>query len=48
MIKITRKENQTKKNFEKEDKIKIKEFKEEDKVVKEKEIKNIPTNIFYF
>lgn len=41
----TIKENQSKKNFEKEDKIKIKEFKEEDKVVKEKEIINIPTNI---
>lgn len=39
------KENQSKKEFKKIDKIKIKEFKEEDKVVKEKEIINISTNI---
>ncbi|MGM9875978.1 MAG: EF-P 5-aminopentanol modification-associated protein YfmH [Bacilli bacterium] len=39
------KKNQDKKNFTKEDKIKIKEFNEEDKVVKEKEVIKVETNI---
>ena len=39
------KKNQDKKNFAKEDKIKIKEFNEEDKVVKEKEVIKVETNI---
>lgn len=39
------KENQNKKEFSKEDSIKIKEFTEEDKVVKEKEIVKVETNI---
>ena len=39
------KENQNKKEFKKIDKIKIKEFKEEDKVFKEKEIIKMNTNI---
>ena len=39
------KENQNNKTFDKLDKIKIKEFKEEDKVVKEKEIIGINTDI---
>lgn len=38
-------ENQSKKEFKEIDKIKIKEFKEEDKVVKEKEIVKVSTNI---
>lgn len=38
-------ENQSKKEFKEMDKIKIKEFKEEDKVVKEKEIIKVETNI---
>jgi len=41
----TIKENQNKKEFKSLDKIKIKEFKEEDKVVKEKEIVKVPTNV---
>lgn len=39
------KENQSKKEFSKEGSIKIKEFTEEDKVVKEKEIVKVETNI---
>ena len=39
------KENQRKKEFSKEGSIKIKEFTEEDKVVKEKEIVKVETNI---
>lgn len=39
------KENQSKKEFDRLDKIKVKEFKEDNKVVKEEEIINIPTNI---
>ena len=39
------KENQSKKNFESLSNIKIKEFKEDNKVYKEKEIINIPTNV---
>lgn len=39
------KKNQDKKSFVKEDKIKIKEFNEEDKVVKEKEVIKVETNI---
>ena len=39
------KKNQDKKNFTKEDKIKIKELNEEDKVVKEKEVIKVETNI---
>ena len=39
------KKNQDKKNFTKEDKIKLKEFNEEDKVVKEKEVIKVETNI---
>lgn len=39
------KENQNKKEFTKEEPIKIKEFSEEDKVVKEKEIVKVETNI---
>lgn len=38
-------ENQSKKNFKIEDNIKVKEFKEEDKVFKEKEIIKMSTNI---
>ena len=38
-------ENQSKKNFKTEDNIKVKEFKEEDKVFKEKEIIKMNTNI---
>ena len=38
-------ENQSKKNFKIEDNIKVKEFKEEDKVFKEKEIIKMNTNI---
>ena len=41
----TIKNNQNKKNYQKQDKIKIKEYKEIDKVVKEKEIININTPI---
>ena len=41
----TIKENQRKKGFSKEGNIKIKEFTEEDKVVKEKEIVKVETNI---
>lgn len=41
----TIKENQNKKEFKEQKEIKIKEFKEEDKVVKEKEIIKVPTNI---
>lgn len=41
----TIKENQKNKDFKKEDKIKAKEINEEDKVVKEKEIVKVPTNI---
>jgi len=39
------KDNQSKKQFDKLDDIKIKEFKEEDKVYKEKEVINVPTNV---
>lgn len=38
-------ENQSKKVFKKEESIKVKEFKEDDKVVKEKEILHLNTNI---
>ncbi len=38
-------ENQKKKEFPKLEEIKVKEFKEEDKVVKEKEVIKIPTNV---
>ena len=41
----TIKDNQSKKSFDKLKEIKIKEYKEEDKVVKEKEILNVPTDI---
>ncbi len=41
----TIRENQSKKKFEKNSEIKLKEFKEEDKVVLEKEIVNVPTNM---
>lgn len=39
------KENQSKKNFEKLDKITVKEFKEDDKVVKKEEVLDIATNV---
>jgi len=38
-------ENQSKKNFEELSEIKIKEFKEDNRVYKEKEVINVPTNI---
>ncbi len=38
-------ENQSKKEFDKLEEIKIKEFKEDDKVVKEMEVLKVPTNI---
>lgn len=41
----TIRENQSKKEFDKLSKIKIKEFKEDNKVVKEKEELNVPTNV---
>ena len=41
----TIRENQSKKEFDKLKEIKIKEFKEDNKVVKEKEILSIPTNV---
>ena len=41
----TIRDNQNKKEFDKLDEIKIKEFKEDNKVVKEKEVLNVPTNV---
>lgn len=41
----TIRENQSKKEFEELKEIKVKEFKEENKVVKEREVINVPTNV---